>query len=76
MKYKKKYPTLKPGDAIFHHCEVIHGSNKNNSNNDRIGLVMSFKGLKAKVDIKRWNKYQKNLNTELKSGKKFSDSVI
>ena len=65
MKYKKKYPTLKPGDVIFHHCEVIHGSNKNYSNNDRVGLVMSFKGIKAKVDIKRWNKYQKNLKLNL-----------
>ncbi len=65
MKYKKKYPTLKPGDVIFHHCEVIHGSNKNNSDNDRVGLVMSFKGLKAKVDIKSWNTYQKNLKINL-----------
>ena len=44
---------------------MIHGSNKNYSNNDRVGLVMSFKGIKAKVDIKRWNKYQKNLKLNL-----------
>ena len=65
IKYKKKYPTLKPGDVIFHHCEVIHGSKKNNSNKDRIGLVMSYKGSKAKVDTKGWNKYQKNLKLNL-----------
>ena len=63
--YKKKYPTLKPGDTIIHHCEVIHGSNKNSSNKDRIGLVMSFKGLKAKVDMKNWQKYQRNLKKNL-----------
>jgi len=44
---------------------VIHGSNKNNSDKDRVGLVMSFRGSKAKVDIKRWNAYQKNLKTNL-----------
>ena len=65
INYKKKYPTLKPGDVIFHHCEVIHGSNKNNSNLDRVGLVMSFKGAKAKVNLKNWKKYQKNLKKNL-----------
>lgn len=65
IKYKKKFPILNPGDAIFHHCEVIHGSNKNNSNKDRIGLVMSFRGLKAKVNIKRWKEYQKKLKINL-----------
>lgn len=65
MKYKKKIPVLEPGDAIFHHCEVIHGSNKNNSNKDRIGLVMSFKGQKAKVNIKGWREYQKKLKINL-----------
>lgn len=65
IKYKKKYPTLKPGDVIFHHCEVIHGSNRNNSNQDRVGLVMSFKGAKAKVNLNSWKKYQKNLKKNL-----------
>ena len=30
MNYKKKYPSLNAGDCIFHHCEVIHGSNQIN----------------------------------------------
>ena len=27
---------FKLGDCIFHHCEVIHGSNANKSNLDRV----------------------------------------
>lgn len=68
--YFKFYPSLKPGDCIFHHCEVIHGSNANKSNLDRVGLVMSFKNVKAKVDKKGWNAYQKELQKNLKSIKK------
>ena len=58
--YKKVYPNLKPGDCIFHHCEIIHGSNANHSSSNRIGLVMSFKNKMAKVNKKRWKSYQKN----------------
>ena len=64
-KYKKIYPNLKPGDCIFHHCEVIHGSNPNKSNLDRIGIVMSFKNKKAKIDMKKWREYQKKLKKNL-----------
>ena len=59
--YKKFYPNLNLGDCIFHHCEVMHGSNENKSNFNRVGLVMSFKSFKAKVDKKGWLKYQKHL---------------
>ena len=60
-KYKKVFPSLKAGDCLFHHCEIIHGNNKNNSNLDRVGLVMSFKNIKAKINKKGWAKYQSNL---------------
>jgi ectoine hydroxylase-related dioxygenase (phytanoyl-CoA dioxygenase family) len=65
LNYKKFYPNLKPGDCVLHHCEVVHGSNKNNSNSDRIGLVMSFKSKKAKIDKKGWNVYQRKLKKNL-----------
>ena len=65
-KYKKIYPTLSAGDCIIHHCEVIHGSNFNKSKFDRIGLVMSFKNKKAKIDKKGWVNYQKKLKINLK----------
>ena len=46
----KNFPNLKPGDAIIHN-EVIHGSYKNNSNTDRVGLVLSFKGKNSKYNL-------------------------
>ena len=65
MKYKKYFPNLNPGDCIFHHCEVIHGSNVNRSNTDRVGLVLGYKSKKAKVDKKGWRIYQKRLEENL-----------
>ena len=59
------YTNLKPGDCIFHHCEIIHGSNANHSNSNRIALVMSFKNKMAKVNKKRWKSYQKKLEKNL-----------
>ena len=64
--YKKFYPNLKPGDCILHHCEIAHGSEKNLSNLDRIGLVISYKAKGAIVDKKGWNRYQLKLKKNLK----------
>ena len=60
-KIKKTYPNLEPGDCIFHHCEIIHGSKRNNSNSDRIGLVISYKGSSAVIDKKKLKSYRKKL---------------
>lgn len=65
LSYKKFYPNLKPGDCIIHHCEVAHGSKKNLSNSDRIGLVISYKAKGARVDRKGWNRYQNQLKKNL-----------
>ena len=59
IKLKKFFPHLKIGDCIIHHLEVVHGSNPNKSNKDRIGLVIGYKGVGAKVDIKKLKKYNK-----------------
>ena len=72
LPYKKLYPILKPGDCIIHHCEVAHGSNKNLSNLDRVGLVISYKDRGAKVDKAGWNKYQNQLKKNLKYLKNIS----
>ena len=53
LKFKKIYPNLNKGDCIIHHCEVIHGSSKNKSNKDRIGLVISYIGKRAKINKKK-----------------------
>jgi phytanoyl-CoA hydroxylase len=70
MRYKKFFPNLRPGDCIIHHCEVAHGSNKNISNLDRVGLVISYKAKGAKVDKEGWHRYQKNLKKNLNFLKK------
>lgn len=65
IKYKKKYPSLKPGDCIIHHPEVIHGSAKNLSNRDRIGVVISYKKKTAKYDLKKLKIYKKNVEKNI-----------
>jgi len=66
LNFPKKYPSLKLGDCIIHHPEVIHGSLKNISNRDRIGLAISFMSKNAKLDISKIKLYKKNLNKNLK----------
>ena len=66
IKYKKYYPNLNVGDCIFHHCEVMHGSKKNNSNLDRVGLVISYKGKNSKTDKKKIKNYKNQLRKNLK----------
>ena len=44
---------LNPGDFIIHHSAVIHGSKKNKSNQNREGLVISYKTIDAKVNKKK-----------------------
>lgn len=70
--YKKSYPNLKPGDCIIHHCEVAHGSEKNSSKLDRIGLVISYKKKGARVDKNGWDRYQAQLKKNLKYVKNYS----
>ncbi len=68
--YKKVYPSLYPGDCMIHHCEVIHGSKKNTSNLDRIGLVISFKGKSAKINKQKLLNYRRLVNKNLRVLKK------
>ena len=62
---KKFYPSLKAGDCIIHHCEVVHGSNSNRSNKDRIGFVIGYKSIKAKIDKIKLYKYKKIVNKNI-----------
>ena len=70
MKSKKIYPSLNTGDAIIHHCEVIHGSAPNKSNIDREGLVISFKANSAIIDRKKLKSYHLNVKKNLNYLKK------
>ena len=49
-----RYPAvpaiLKPGDAVIHQIGTVHWSERNNSDQDRRGLVLNYKGVNARVD--------------------------
>ena len=66
LKFKKFFPKLNTGDCVIHHPEVIHGSNKNNSKFERMGVVISYIDKNAKLDLKKLNLYKKKLKKSLK----------
>lgn len=65
LSFQKIYPTMNAGDVLFHHCEIIHGSYKNQSNHDRIGLAISFKTKSAKLDKEKLIEYKQRLKKSL-----------
>lgn len=65
-KFKKVCPKLNPGDALFHHSEVIHGSSANKSGRRRRGLTFQFKDYYANYDTKLKKQYLKSLNQQIK----------
>ena len=65
LDFQKVYPKLKKGDCIFHHPEVIHGSHKNKSNIDRIGLAVSYAANNHKIDKQMQMRYKKSLKKSL-----------
>lgn len=65
LKFPKQFPTLKLGDCLIHHPDVIHGSFKNTSNKDRIGLAVSFISKYAKIDKVNLKLYKKKLTKSL-----------
>ena len=70
LKYKKIFPSLKPGDCLIHHPQIVHGSERNISNIDRTGVVMSFKKKSAKYDHKKIKLYKQKMNINFKILKK------
>jgi phytanoyl-CoA hydroxylase len=61
LKYVKITPILNPGDCIIHHCNVIHGSNRNITKNKRRAIVLSFKAKSSKYNKDKLNFYLKRL---------------
>ena len=43
---------LAPGDALIHHCEVIHRSEPNRSDRPRCGLLMVYRGAHTRTNDK------------------------
>tara|TARA_B000000441_G_C21675250_1_gene309865 strand:- start:13 stop:774 length:762 start_codon:yes stop_codon:yes gene_type:complete len=73
LKFNKATPELNIGDAIFHHCQVLHGSRPNKSNTSRKGITFQFKKNSAKYDYNKINKYEKNLKSKINKRSKFKD---
>lgn len=63
--FEISYPELKPGDALIHHSQVIHGSLKNTSKSNRRGWTIQFKDENASYDLKQIKKYEKSLNDQI-----------
>ncbi len=42
--------TLSPGDALLHHCETIHWSDPNTTEQSRCGLLLVYRGKHARVN--------------------------
>lgn len=41
---------LDPGDATIHHCEIIHHSDPNHTDQSRLGLLFVFRGSHTRTD--------------------------
>ena len=72
-KFKKITPSLDIGDALIHDSHVIHGSTRNKSNKNRMGLTIQFQSQKCMIDEKRQKIYSKSLSKQIK---KRSDARI
>ena len=64
-KYKKTTPQLDTGDILIHHCLVMHGSNRNNSDKDRSGLTLRYISKSSKINNLAKKKYEKVLKRQL-----------
>ena len=64
-KFKKIFPKLNPGDALFHHCNVIHGSGKNYSKKNRKGWTLQYKQSYAKYDLFKRKRYLRELKSQI-----------
>ncbi len=66
LKFKKITPSLNVGDVLIHDSHIIHGSTKNNSKNNRMGLTIQFQNFECRIDSKRQKIYLKSLNKQIK----------
>ncbi len=64
--FKKKFPSLKAGDCIIHHCLSVHGSEANKSKNPRVGCTLRYISNTSKIDLLMRSKYEKDLKLHFK----------
>jgi len=69
QKYNKKYKlkkfNLDVGDCLVHHSEIIHGSEKNKSNESRRGFTIQLTAKKEKINKKGLKKYILSLKKQI-----------
>ena len=65
-KYKKIFTKLDVGDAILHSSLVVHGSDKNLSKSNRMGLTLRYIPQKSKFNTRNKIRYEKNLLNQQK----------
>ena len=71
-KFKKKSFKLNPGDCLIHHSLIVHGSRNNKSKFSRRGFTVQLISKNAKVNMKRFLKYQKSLKKQIKLREKLN----
>lgn len=59
-------PVLEPGDVLFHHADLIHGSEANKSDRSRRGLTMQFKGENSIYDKTMLAHYESRLYEQIR----------
>ena len=60
-------PELKPGDALIHHSEIVHGSEPNTSEYARRGWTLQYKAESAAYDQVRLENYEAELAEQLEA---------
>ena len=65
-RFKKSQPILEAGDALIHHCLVVHGSSINKSDYNRQGWTIQFKDKHAIYDVNQKKKYEESLEKQIK----------
>tara|TARA_B100000787_G_C16198051_1_gene302473 strand:- start:3057 stop:3815 length:759 start_codon:yes stop_codon:yes gene_type:complete len=65
-KFKKSQPTLEVGDALIHHCLVVHGSSDNKSDYSRQGWTIQFKDIKSIYNVQQKKIYEDSLEKQIK----------
>ena len=63
-KNKKVYPKLNIGDILIHNCLIVHGSKKNLSNQNRMGLTLRFIPSGSQFNQKNKKKYERSLKLQ------------
>ncbi|MEO1995910.1 MAG: phytanoyl-CoA dioxygenase family protein [Planctomycetaceae bacterium] len=57
--------TLKPGDAVIHHCETIHRADANRSEaRERRAFAIVFRGASCQRDASAYQRYQASLKLQ------------